>query len=287
MTEASVLTHDPKNPAEWRAHIQKYGYVIVHDVVPKENLDAVVEDIWKHTGASPDDPESWYRDTVKPSGMIEMYQYQSLWNNRQHPNVWEVFRAVHGTDKLWVSIDRANLKPPESPAHPEYAHKGMIHWDTDITKYPDIPFGVQGVLALTDTEPDQGGFQCIPETYEHLDEFLKAQAPERLETHNPDWTGYTPTRPRMKAGDLLIWTTLLLHGNSPNTSTRPRLGQYVSMGPAGADEAHRQERIRIWRENTHPSGRAFPGDPRGIEEQRPEPAKLTPLGRKLLGMDRW
>ena len=82
-----------------------------------------------------------------------MYHYQSLWNNRQSPGIYDVFRAVHGTDKVWVSLDRANLKTPENPAHPEYDHKGMIHWDTDITKYPDIPFHVQGVLALEDTSP--------------------------------------------------------------------------------------------------------------------------------------
>jgi Phytanoyl-CoA dioxygenase (PhyH) len=289
MAEAKVVGHDPKSPAEWREHIQKYGYVIVHDVVPKENLEAVVYDIWAHTGASPDDPESWYRpNIIKPSGMVEMYHYQSLWNNRQSPEIYDVFRAVHGTDRLWVSIDRANLKPPENPAHPEYDHKGMIHWDTDITKYPDIPFHVQGVLALEDTEPNMGGFQCIPETYEHLDDFIKTQTREKLESRNPDYTGYTPTVPRMAAGDLLVWTSLLLHGNSHNTSHKARLCQYVSMNPAReGDEEMREKRIESWRTNTPPPGRSFPGDARHIEEQRTSPAELTPLGRKLLGLDSW
>ena len=31
----------------------------------------------------------------------------------------------------------------------------------------------------------------------------------------------------------------------------------------------------------------FPGDPRRIEEQYGKTAELTPLGRKLLGLDRW
>jgi len=287
--QQTVATHDPQSPAEWRDHLMEYGYVIVHNAVPQENLQALIDDIWRHTAANPTDPETWYqRDIIRPVGMVEMYHYQSMWNNRQHPNVYNIFRAIHRTDELAVSIDRVGLKPPDNPNHPEYDHKGMIHWDTDMTKYPDIPFHVQGVLALTDTEPDMGGFQCIPETYQHLVEFLKTQSREKIESRNPDYTGYSITRPRLAAGDLLIWTSLLLHGNGHNTSNKPRLCQYISMNPAAdlTDEA-RQTRIDVWRNNTHPPARAFPGDPRRIEEQRSTPAQLTDLGRRLLGLEPW
>jgi ectoine hydroxylase-related dioxygenase (phytanoyl-CoA dioxygenase family) len=285
----SVEQHDPQSPAEWRDHIARYGYVIVHNALPKENLQATIDDIWRHTGSDPDDPDTWYRrDIIRPVGMVEMYHYQSMWNNRQHPRLHEIFSAVHGTPQLAVSIDRVGLKPPDNPAHPEYDHKGMIHWDTDMTRYPDIPFHVQGVLALTDTEPEMGGFQCIPETYQHLDEFLKTQTQEKIASRNPDYTGYSITRPRLAAGDLLIWTSLLLHGNGHNTSNRVRLCQYISMNPAASmtDET-RQARIQAWQKNTPPPSRSFPGDPRGIEERRSAPAELTDLGKKLLGVDRW
>jgi ectoine hydroxylase-related dioxygenase (phytanoyl-CoA dioxygenase family) len=285
----SLEQHDPQSPTEWHDHIARYGYVIVHNALPAENLEATIDDIWRHTGASPNDPETWYRrDIIRPVGMVEMYHYQSMWNNRQHPRIYEIFRAVHGVDELAVSIDRVGLKPPDNPAHPEYDHKGMIHWDTVMTNYPDIPFHVQGVLALTDTEPDMGGFQCIPETYQHLDEFLKTQTREKIESRNPDYTGYTVTRPRLAAGDLLIWTSLLLHGNGHNTSNKVRLCQYLSMNPAAeVTEETRQARIECWQANTHPQSKSFPGDPRRIEEQRSAPAELTDLGRKLLGLDAW
>jgi hypothetical protein len=280
-------TYDTQNPAEWRDQISTFGYVIVHDVVPKENLDAVIADLWKHTGASPDDPDSWYRpDIIRTNGMVEMYQYQSMWDNRQNPRLYDVFRAIHGVDELWVSLDRVGLKPPVNPDHPEYDHRGMIHWDTDMAEYPDIPFRVQGVLALADTESDMGGFQCIPETYQNLREFLKTQTAEQISSKNPDYTGYQISRPRLAAGDLLVWTTQLLHGNGHNTSGKPRFAQYISMNPVGDDEQRRQ-RVAAWEGNTHPSGRPFPGDSRRIEEQRGEPARLTALGRKLLGVDPW
>jgi hypothetical protein len=34
-------------------------------------------------------------------------------------------------------------------------------------------------------------------------------------------------------------------------------------------------------------GDAFPGDPRRIEEQRGEQMSLSPLGRRLPGLDEW
>lgn len=285
----SVESSNPQSPAEWHDHIAKNGYVIIHNALPPANLEATINDIWRHTGADPNNPETWYkREIIRPVGMVEMYHYQSMWNNRQHPHLYDIFRAIHGADQLIVSIDRVGLKPPDNPRHPEYDHKGMIHWDTDITKYPDIPFHVQGVLALTDTEPEMGGFQCIPETYQHLDAYLATQTREKLESRNPDYTGYTITKPRLAAGDLLVWTSLLLHGNGHNVSDKPRLCQYISMNPADRLSAEsRRQRIDCWRNNTHPTARAFPGDPRQIEEQRAAPAELTGLGRKLLGLDAW
>ena len=93
----------------------------------------------------------------------------------------------------------------------------------------------------------------------------------------------------MKAGDLVIWDTRLAHGNGHNTSSKPRLAQYITMSPADEDnEAARQGRIDRWQNRKKPTyDRAFPGDPRKWEENQGTTAELTPLGRKLLGLDRW
>ena len=89
------------------------------------------------------------------------------------------------------------------------------------------------------------------------------------------------------AGDLVIWTTLLPHGNGHNVSDQPRLAQYISMNPAEeTNEQLRETRVAAWRDKKPMPSRAFPGDQRGTELQTP-PASLTSLGRKLLGDDRW
>lgn len=270
--------------ATLRKQLDEDGYVVVPGVVSKANVEAVVADIWEHTGADPNDSETWYApDRIGPAGMVEMYHYQSMWDNRQAPDLHAVFSDIFGTEKLWVSIDRTNLKPPSVPEHPEYYHKGFMHWDGDIGSYPNVSFGVQGVLALADTTADMGGFQCVPEIYRNLDAYIERYGRDR----KTDMTDFEPTFVPLNAGDMVIWSSMMAHGNGDNLTDRPRLAQYISMGLAREDDEARQTRIRTWQGNQPPPGQAFPGDARKIEEARSAPATLTPLGRKLLGVDLW
>jgi len=276
-------------PSALRTRIEADGYVLVPGVVPRANVEAVVTDLFAHVGADPADRESWYQDEhIGSAGMVEMYHYQSMWSNRQHPALHAAFAEVLGTDRLWVTLDRCNLKPPADARHPKFDFKGMMHWDTDIARYPDLRFGVQGVLALSDTDETMGGFHCMPDLYRDLGPALERRRAAGEDVRRPDASRYAVVKVPARAGDLIIWSTLLAHGNGENRSERPRLAQYISMHPARDDDAAACEhRVNLWRNNLPPSGKAFPGDPRRIEEQRTQPAELTPLGRRLIGLDRW
>ncbi|MBK34844.1 MAG: hypothetical protein CME26_04855 [Gemmatimonadetes bacterium] len=275
----------------WEAN----GYVIVPNAVPQANLDAMIQTIWDFLEVDGDDPEQWFhhpprgRDGLPESpislaGMVEVYQRQALWDNRQYPRVYEAFRQILDEEHLWVSLDRANMKPPANPDSPEWDHPGMIHWDVDTSQDP-IPFGVQGVLYLTDTSVDQGGFQCVPGFHRTFEDWVKTQ-PDDRNPRQPDLDGLTVEAIAGKAGDLLIWHRLLAHGNGRNTADRPRLAQYITMSPANYDdEAMREERVTAWRECR--PGPRWPGDPRRREERQGERAELTELGRKLLGVEVW
>ncbi|MBT3267346.1 hypothetical protein HN371_09355 [Candidatus Poribacteria bacterium] len=259
------------------AFYEENGYVVARDCVPKANCDAVVDAVWDFLEMDRDDPNDWYRKPHSPgAGMVHMHQHQALWDNRQHPNVHQAFAEIIGAEKLWVSMDRANLKPPQHPDHPEWDHPGFMHWDANTKDLP-LGRGVQGVVYLTDTADDQGSFQCVPGAHKHLLDTDNPFVPELREEEYRQIPG--------SAGDLLIWMVALPHGNGHNTSDRPRLAQYITMGRAGeTNDDARQNRIKHWRDRT-PGG--FPGDPRRIEEDHGTTAELTPLGRKLLGLDLW
>jgi hypothetical protein len=275
---------------EWSFWIHN-GYIVVRSAVPKEQVQRLADFLWEFEEKDPDDPTTWYappRAEMKMkeltnTGMVEVYNHQFLWDNRQYPKVHQAFADIWGTEKLWVTIDRANLNLPSRPG---YEQTGFIHWDYD----PELkPQNVQGVLALADqTDENMGGFQCVPELYRTYDTW-KVTQPDDRDHFKPDVTGFDIVKVPMKAGDLLIFNSLLPHGIRPNKSiNKVRLAQYISMMPAEEEnEQLRQWRVSAWKERRAPEGYAFPGDPRKWEQTKYQVAELTPLGRKLLGLDRW
>ena len=165
---------------------------------------------------------------------------------------------------------------------------GFIHWDVNTAARP-LPIGVQGVLSLLPQDLETGGFQCVPYLFEHFDEWVATQ-PEDRNPLLPDMTGIERVNITAEPGDLMIFNSLLAHGVRPNFSDgRVRMAQYVSMYPADQDNAlEREERIRLWHDLEPPNRPDFPGDPREWEKaNNGGPAKLSALGRKLLGQDLW
>ena len=84
---------------------------------------------------------------------------------------------------------------------------------------------------------------------------------------------------------LVIWNSLLPHGNARNTSQTARQAMFLTYKPveqyAAADggiERVREERIEAWRDgNAGEAARSAPW----------RPAALTPLGERLLGSAEW
>lgn len=279
------------SPADW-THWTTFGYVVVPSAVPEPNIHRLVDLLWDFSEMNPAEPGTWSRRQLRDhqmrelnnSGMVEIYNHQYLWDNRQEPRVYDAFVDIWDRTDLWVAIDRANLNTPNREGR---AFTGFIHWDADTSLTP-LPIGVQGVLSLVDTDSEIGGFQCVPELFRTLETWIPTQPSDRHPMH-PDLTGFEIVPVPMKAGDLLIFNSLLAHGIRPNVSSdRVRMAQYISMYPAEENNIdEREARVRSWREREAPTRAAFPGDPRDWERTRYKTAALTPLGEKLLGARSW
>ena len=282
-----VLTEE-----QWKFWINK-GYIVIKNAIPREQAKSTADFLWEFEDKNPEDSSTWYTapraememKELAGTGMVEVYNNQYLWSNRQTKKVYDAFVDIWGTEKLWVTIDRANLNFPIRKGH-EY--KGFIHWDYDPETKPQ---NVQGVIALSDqTDINMGGFQCIPWLYQNYDSWKLTQ-PEDRNRFQPDINGLEDKieKVAMEAGDLLIFNSLLAHGIRPNLSeNKVRIAQYISMMPAEEDnEVLKQWRINSWKNRVAPEGYAFPGDPRNWEQTKYKTAQLSSLGEKLLGLTKW
>ena len=284
---SSLRVLSPEDWAFWKHN----GYVVIKQAIPTANADRLAALLWEFEEKVPNDKETWYappRAEMKMkeltnSGMVELYNHQYEWDNRQSQRLYDAFVDIWGMEQLWVSIDRANLNLPMRPG---FEFKGFIHWDYDPETRPQ---NVQGVLALADqTDENMGGFQCVPELFRTYDTWKITQPIDR-DHFKPDVTGFDVVKVKMEAGDMLIFNSSLAHGIRPNRSgDKVRIAQYISMTPAQEEnEALRQWRVSSWRDRRAPEGHAFPGDPRNWEQTRYDRAALSELGEKLLGLRSW
>ena len=172
--------------ADWKHWIEE-GYVILKGAIPlsraRRTADLIrsfegVTQQSEQPGAAPPRAEMQMKE-LAGTGMVELYDHQYLWDNRQEERIHKAFADIWETEELWVTIDRANLN---FPSRPGYGQKGFIHWDYDPETKPQ---NVQGVLALSDqTDPEMGGFQCIPWLYRNYDQWKQDQ-PAGRDLFNP------------------------------------------------------------------------------------------------------
>lgn len=280
------------NEDDWNYWI-KNGYIIIKNAISKKEAFETADFLWEFENKKKDDSSTWYskeRAEMKMkelagTGMVEVYNNQYLWNNRQKKRIYDAFVDIWGTEKLWVTIDRANLNFPIKKG---YKYDSFIHWDYD----PDTkPQNIQGVLALSNqTDKNMGGFQCIPWLFRNYETWKKTQKNNR-DKFQPDITGIEDkiVKVPLEAGDLLIFHSCQPHGIRPNLSkNKVRIAQYISMMPAEEEnESLKQWRINSWKKRIAPEGYAFPGDPRKLEKIKYKKAKLNSLGKKLLGINKW
>jgi hypothetical protein len=285
---------------------QTYGYIVVKEAIPASAARELLDFAFEFQGLDPQRPESWYGEREFRSdlerelfvyGFVEAYHHQLIWDSRQTQRVYDAFVDVWDCAELWVTLDRLNLNPPNKHnrdrALIERRERGFdiqLHWDID-TSLAVPPQRVQGIIALNDTEPELGGFQCCPELFRRFDHWRGLQSPGRDPIRPAvDREEMPLVRPELAAGDLLIWNGLLAHGVAPNVSEHSvRSVQYLSMMPAlETHSALRQSRIDSWRRLSTPEWNAtLVGDAAQHESLRYGPAELNGLGARLLGLTSW
>ena len=260
---------------EDRRQLDENGYLVVPDAVPLPLCNDAIDLIAEFLDIGLDNPESWYEKDLGYNGIVPVHQHQSIWNIRQHPNIHSLFSQLLDTENLWVRLDRLSFKPPSLDPIAD-TPKRHIHLDFPIEQLTSMR--LQGILYLTDTGKDQGAFCCVPSLFKNND-VLKSR--ESLWFSEDELSRYPIEAIDGEAGSLIIWDSGLPHSGMLNVADSPRLALYLSMFPAGTEETNK-ERVRLWQENRAPE--KWRGLPYQQDPEPGEPAQLSELGKKLLGL---
>ncbi|MGK4580720.1 phytanoyl-CoA dioxygenase family protein [Kitasatospora sp. HPMI-4] len=277
------------SPSDWEQWIT-CGYVIIREAVPEDNVRRLTEALFEFEEMDPKDQSTWYRPRTGNlrlpghSGLVEIYNHQAMWDNRQTPRLYDAFVDIWDRPDLWVVIDFVNVNPPNRGSR---AFDGFVHWDVDTSRRP-LPNSCQGVLSISAGNEEIGGFQCVPTIFEKLDDWLAEQRADR-DPFTPDLGDHKVVVPTVDPGDLIIFNSLLPHGVRPNRSAdQVRMAQYISMSPALEDNlALKANRVRFWHDRVPPHEHEQPGKYRKLEREMYGRAELTPLGERLLGLTSW
>jgi hypothetical protein len=267
--------------SQHRAQLERVGYTRVEAVIPPAEISRLLAALSSISVVNLDDRAPWYHYR----GVIPVHHHQTQWDIRQQPRLHAVFAELWQTEKLWVTMDRIGFVPPLRPgdAGPR------MHWDGDprleVTNY-------QAIVYLSDAPADRAPFCTLPQVYQNLSAWL-ADKPAEWSHRSADFSAEEMTPVPGKAGDLIIWNAKLPHGPGANRSSSPRLMQAVSMfraprrggGWPGVRDWPKEEQAEWWRGKRPPPW--WRNVPLQVDPEPGEPARLTELGRRLVGLDDW
>ncbi|MCX2494912.1 phytanoyl-CoA dioxygenase family protein [Pedobacter sp. PF22-3] len=214
--------------AEELAFWTENGYLLLKNVIPKEDCQATIDVICDFLKINLHDANTWYSPNTSRQGiMVQLFQHPLLQKNRQSERIRMAYEQLWQRTDIWVTTDRVGFNPPETE---KWKFPGPdLHWDCSLDL--PIPFNLQGILYLADTAQNQGAFTLVPGFHHRISAWL----PSLTEGTNPrteDLHALGSLPIAAEAGDFIIWHQALPHGSSPNTSSKPRFVQYINYQPA-------------------------------------------------------
>ncbi|HYC29322.1 MAG TPA: phytanoyl-CoA dioxygenase family protein [Chitinophagaceae bacterium] len=211
----------------WNEH----GYFIIRSAVPKEDCENTIGLICDFLDIDINNPDTWYRPHPAKQGiMVQLFQHPQLEKNRRSGKIRMAYEQLWGRSDLWMNTDRVSFNPPENE---KFTFPGpRLHWDVSL-ELP-IPFGLQGLLYLSDTTAEQGAFTLVPGFQNKIEQWV-GSLPVGADPRQQDLYKLGAKPIAANAGDFILWHQALPHGSSPNTSSRPRIVQYINYLPLDAE----------------------------------------------------
>ncbi|HEX3876526.1 MAG TPA: phytanoyl-CoA dioxygenase family protein [Bryobacteraceae bacterium] len=213
--------------AEDLSHWEDQGYVVLRHAITPEASCATAQAILNSINADLRDPATWYQRRDDATIWVSLVHHSTLHTNRRSLRIRKALAQLWRRNDIWITVDRGGFNPPQTE---RWRFPGPhLHWDVSLA--PPVPFGVQGILYLTDTAAHQGAFRCVSGFHRKLNHWLSA-LPFDANPRDQNLETLGPVAIAGRAGDLVLWREELPHGASPNLASLPRIVQYITGHPS-------------------------------------------------------
>ncbi len=208
------------------------GYVVVKNVVSKEDCMEAQAAIWEFLGASINNPKGWYGAHPGKKGlMLTFCRHAALDKIRNSGRIKKAYEQLYKTTALYKTIDKVSFNPPQTDSF-KFNGEGQ-HLDVSLSE--DIAFILQGLVYLSDCGHNDGAFKCVPGFHNQINNWMKENS------NHPDIRGLVKhiegaITVSAQAGDAIIWHQGLPHCASANKGQVPRMVQYITYKPLGYKE---------------------------------------------------
>lgn len=193
----------------------------------------------------------------------------AAWKVRLHPRLQRIFGAICQTRELVCSVDKwlvARGTRNIAQRHPEtgkietrervaaweqslplhvhldpwrYKQEQAKHNDEAMTRDDDVP-SFMAVVALVDCSKEVGGHVTVPGSAPFLDTWAIENADRKPE--KPAYSYYVHSKETLlnkykqciplRKGEMVVWDLRQFHGTFTNTSSTPRVAQFVRYIPS-------------------------------------------------------
>ena len=121
-SDGFIVSFNVNQQEEILQFFEKHGVVVVCNVLTDEQCQRSVDEVWLFLremfskNIDRNQPETWSSNWPSFSRMgilgNERWLYPQACDNRQNPNIYQVFRTLFGEDELMTNITRAGLMRP-------------------------------------------------------------------------------------------------------------------------------------------------------------------------------
>ena len=207
---------------DWKKHLDEEGYVVIRNIlspIDHNNIFYTFMKDWGHVSPGFDiaDTKTWNIDNCpliygKGMGVFNGFgQSDFMWNLRLNKNIIDLYKEIHSTDELVVSMDGFSVFVSE-----EQQTKSWLHIDQN----PCNPiYSIQGAYNHLPIGENDAGFVVVPKSH-------KTFTPDV--SHKRDWIMHDNQEEIKKESVKLLipgncftlWNSKLIHANKGMTKKK-------------------------------------------------------------------